>query len=242
MRGLVEGSPRVISGISWALTNSRNYPHHLLLEALATPGLSKPAVLDVIAAQKSRFSVRELLNAAYAQEPNEKAALFRIIGEIADKYLDRRAHRARAGQGPDRARAHHQHAGALQHPGSADRAARRCSRTPNKLIRGATLSALQRMDGPIDIEARRPLLRDPEIDVLNRAIDVVIKANHPETMSYLIEVLKDENENARRAAVEVLNEVGDAHSVKYLLGRSRTATGGCAAAPRTPSARSAGPR
>src|ERR1700721_968416 len=35
MRGLVEGSPRVISGISWALTSSRNYPAHLLPEALA---------------------------------------------------------------------------------------------------------------------------------------------------------------------------------------------------------------
>src|ERR1700732_5293151 len=32
MRGLVEGSPRVVSGISWALTSSRNYPPHLLLE------------------------------------------------------------------------------------------------------------------------------------------------------------------------------------------------------------------
>jgi len=88
---------------------------------------------------------------------------------------------------------------------------------PNKLIRGATLSALQRMNGPIDIERVCALLRDPEIDVLNRAIDVVIKANHPETIRYLIEVLKDENENARRAAVEVLNEVGNAKSVKYLL-------------------------
>src|SRR5882762_9267042 len=86
IRGLIEGSARVIAGISWALTSNRNYPPHLLLEALATPGVSKPAVLDVIAAQKARFGVRELLNAAYAQEPNEKAALFRIIGEIADEH------------------------------------------------------------------------------------------------------------------------------------------------------------
>src|SRR5438105_3473797 len=85
MRGLVEGSPRVVSGISWALTSSRNYPPHLLLEALAIPGISKPTVLEVIAAQKTRFSVRELLAAAYTQEPNEKAALFRVIGEIADQ-------------------------------------------------------------------------------------------------------------------------------------------------------------
>src|SRR5579862_7480290 len=85
VRGLVEGSPRVVSGISWALTSSRNYPPHMLLEALATPGISKPTILEVIAAQKSRFTVRELLNAAYTQEPNEKAALFRTIGEIADR-------------------------------------------------------------------------------------------------------------------------------------------------------------
>ncbi len=50
---------------------------------------------------------------------------------------------------------------------------------PNKLIRGATLSALQRMDGPIDIERVCALLREPEIDVQNKAIDVVTKANHP---------------------------------------------------------------
>src|SRR6185436_2283483 len=89
---------------------------------------------------------------------------------------------------------------------------------PNKLIRAATLSALQRMDGPIDIERVAALLRDPEIDVQNKAIDVVIKANHPETIKYLIEVLKDESEYARRAAVEVLNEVGNANSVRHLLG------------------------
>src|SRR5215469_3908755 len=85
IRGLVEGSPRVISGITWALTASHTYPAHMLIEALAVPGVSKSSLLEVIAAQKSRFGVRELLNAAYTQEPNEKAALFRVIGEIADK-------------------------------------------------------------------------------------------------------------------------------------------------------------
>ncbi|HEX8782538.1 MAG TPA: hypothetical protein VF764_04155, partial [Steroidobacteraceae bacterium] len=85
VRGLVEGSPRVVSGITWALTASHGYPAHMLIEALATPGVSKSALLEVITAQKSRFGVRELLNAAYTQEPNEKAALFRVIGEIADK-------------------------------------------------------------------------------------------------------------------------------------------------------------
>src|SRR5579864_8915301 len=85
IEGLVQGSARVIAGISWALTSNRSYPPHLLLEALATPGVSKSALLEVISAQKSRFGVRELLTAAYAQEANEKAALFRIIAEVADE-------------------------------------------------------------------------------------------------------------------------------------------------------------
>jgi HEAT repeat protein/tRNA A-37 threonylcarbamoyl transferase component Bud32 len=217
VRGLVEGSPRVISGISWALTNSKNYPHHLLLEALSTPGVSKSAVLDVIAAHKSRFNVRELLTAAYAQEPNEKAALFRIIGEIADRSSIGELIGRIQGKDPI-ARVHIINTLARFNTPEVQNALQGLLKDPNKLIRGAALSALQRMDGPIDIERVAPLLRDPEIDVLNRAIDVVIKANHPETMKYLIEILKDENENARRAAVEVLNEVGNANSVKHLLG------------------------
>jgi len=216
VRGLVEGSPRVISGITWALTASHSYPAHMLIEALATPGVSKSALLEAIAAQKSRFGVRELLNAAYTQEPNEKAALFRVIAEIADKQsLPELIGRV---QGKDPiARVHIINTLARFNTPEVQTALQGLLKDPNKLIRGATLAALQRMDGPIDIERVCALLRDPELDVMNRAIDVVIKANHPDTMQYLIEVLKDENENARRAAVEVLNEVGNAKSVKYLL-------------------------
>jgi serine/threonine-protein kinase len=46
---------------------------------------------------------------------------------------------------------------------------------------------------------------------------VVVRANDPDTIKYLVEVLKDENEYARRAAVEVLNAIGTAKSVKFLL-------------------------
>jgi HEAT repeat protein/tRNA A-37 threonylcarbamoyl transferase component Bud32 len=217
VRGLVEGSPRVVAGIAWALTSSRSYPPNLLIEALATPGISKSALLEVIAAQKSRYGVRELLAAAYTQEPNEKAALFRIIGEIADANavpeLIGRVH----GKDPI-ARVHIINILARFNTPEVQTALQGLLKDPNKLIRGATLSALQRMDGKIDIERVCALLRDPEIDVQNKAIDVVIKANDPDTIHYLIEILKDENENARRAAVEVLNEVGNAKSVKHLLG------------------------
>ena len=216
VEGLVQGSPRVIAGIAWALTSNRSYPPHLLLEALATPGVAKAAVLEVIAAQKSRFGVRELLNAAYTQEPNEKAALFKIIGEIADSNAIPELIGRVNGKDPI-ARVHIVNVLSRFNTPEVQTALQGLLKDPNKLIRGAALSALHRMDGTIDVERVCALLKDPEIDVQNKAIDVVIKANHPETIRYLIDILKDENENARRAAVEVLNEVGNARSVKYLL-------------------------
>src|SRR3984957_18613155 len=217
LRGLVEGSPREIAGISWALTTSRNFPPNLLLEALSVPGVSKSALLEIVAAQKSRFTVRELLGVAYQQEPNEKAALFRIIGEIADANavpeLIGRLH------GKDAiARVHIINILSRSNLPEVQTALVAQLKDPHKLIRGAALSALQKMDNlVVDVQALVALLRDPEIEVQNKAVDVVIKANHPDTVKYLIEVLKDENEYARRSAVEVLNEVGNAGSVKYLL-------------------------
>ena len=216
VRGLIEGSPRVVAGISWALTSSRNYPPHLLIDALGTPGVSKPAVLEIIAAQKQRFSVRDLLQAAYAQEANEKAALFRLVGEIADPHAVSELIGRLHGKDPI-SRVHIINILARFNTREVQTALQGLLNDPNKLIRGAVLSALQRTEGPIDVERVCALLRDPEIDVQNKAIDLVIKANHPDTMRYLINILKDENENARRAAVEVLNEVGTAASVKHLL-------------------------
>ena len=81
----------------------------------------------------------------------------------------------------------------------------------------AALTALGNMNGPFDMALLCGMLRDPEIEVQNKAVDVVVRANHPDTIKYLVDVLKDENEYARRAAVEVLNVVGTSASVKFLL-------------------------
>ena len=82
---MTESNGRAVSGIAWALSSSRGYPPSALLDALNKEDMPKPAILDVIAAQKSRFTVRDLLNAAYQQEATERSGLFKIIGEIADE-------------------------------------------------------------------------------------------------------------------------------------------------------------
>ena len=216
MTGLVEGSPKVIAGIAWALCSSKSFPPQQLLEALASPGIPKQAILEIIAAHKQRFSVRDLLAVAYQQETVEKAGLFRIIGEIADTQSVPELIGRVAGKDPV-ARVHIINILSRFNTPEVQHALQEQLKDPNKMIRVAALGALQKTTGPIDVERVCALLRDPEIDVQNKAVDVAVKANHPDTVRYLIEVLKDENEYARRAAVEVLNEVGDAKSVRFLL-------------------------
>ncbi len=213
---MVTGSPRVVAGVAWALSSSRAYPPTMLLEALGTEGVAKSALLDVINAHRARLSVREILQSAYKQEANEKAALFRILGEIAtDNDLPELVGRLN-GKDPV-ARLHIINILSRFPKPEVSRALQQQLNDTNKLVRSATLAALARMDSPIDVEKVIGLLRDPEIDVQNKAVDVVIRANDPETIKYLIPVLKDENEYARRAAVEVLNEIGTSKSVKELL-------------------------
>jgi eukaryotic-like serine/threonine-protein kinase len=216
VQGLCNGGARIAAGIAWALTSSRSYSPGLLLEALNVKGISKSSLLEVIHGQRDRFNLRELLTAAYSQEPNEKAALFRIVSEIADESSLAELTSRIEGKDPI-ARMHIINILSKFNKPEVKRALQGQLRDNNKMIRAAALTALSRMDGPIDVATVVPLLRDQEIDVQNRAIDVLIRANDPETIKHLIAVLKDENEYSRRAAVEVLNEIGDAKSVKFLL-------------------------
>jgi HEAT repeat protein/tRNA A-37 threonylcarbamoyl transferase component Bud32 len=211
-----DANGRAVSGIAWALSSSRSYPPSALLDALTKEDMPKPAILDAIAAQKSRFTVRELLNAAYQQDATERSGLFKIIAEIADESsIDDLVARI---EGKDPlARLHIIQVLSRFNRPDVQQAVQKQLKDNSKLIRSAALSALARMDGPVDIALITSMLRDPEIEVQNKAVDVVVKANHPDTVKHLVEVLKDENEYARRAAVEVLNAVGNSKSVKYLL-------------------------
>jgi serine/threonine-protein kinase len=215
LQGLCESNPRTVAAVAWALQGAKHFPATQLLDALRLPDISSSALLDVIAAHKNRIPMRELLAAAY-QHSGDKAALFKIIGEVAD-----------AGSIPDLlARLEGKDVSIRMHLmeilsrfGTPEVQAALVGqlKDPSKLVRQAALGALLKTPALGDIEKVAPLLADSDIEVTNRAIELMIRARHPQTIKYLIETLKHESEYARRAAVEVLNEVGDATSIKHLL-------------------------
>ncbi len=213
---LAQHKGRAAAGISWALSSSNGYPPTLLLEALGRPGSPKPAILDIILAQKARYNVRDLLNSAFNAEASERIGLFRIIGEVADdSSIDDLL--LRVDTHDPIARVQIINLLARFNTPRVTQALQKQLADKSKFVRAASLLALGKMDGPFDIKMLCGMLRDPEFDVQNKVVDLVVKVNDPETVKYLVDVLKDENEYARRAAVEVLNHVGDSKSVKYLL-------------------------
>src|SRR5918995_1688401 len=199
-RALAEENPRAVAGVAWALASSRNYSPPLLLDLLSQPGVSKPAVLDVIAAQKNRFQLRDLLNAAYLQDPAEKAALFRIAGELVDETsVDELVARVE-GKDPI-ARTHIISLLARFDTPKVRAALQRTLKDTNKLVRSAALRAIANGSGQVDPALVAPLLRDPELEVQGPAIELLCRSKHPDTVRHLVEVLKDESEHARRGAV-----------------------------------------
>ena len=207
---------KALQGLVWALSNSKDYNPNKLLEHLADEAAPRSALLEILAAQQQRLDVRALLNRAYQAETTEKAALFRLIAGAADDSVVPELISRLSGKDAG-AKAH-----IIEILSGFDRldvqdALERELQSENKIIRQAALGALDKMSGEPNIGLLCALLRDPDLAVQNRAVEVIIAKRHPKTLRHLVEVLKDESDFARRAAVEVLNEIGDQDSIKDLL-------------------------
>ena len=215
-RGLADPSPRAISGTAWALSSSRGFNPNRLLDLLRDESISKPALLEVLGTHRDRLNLREVLRHAYELDTGDKTAMFRLIGEAAGDDLVPELIARLDGKDP-LVRAHIvQILGRFRQPEVAQALQAQLG-DENKLVRKATLDALADNVQGLDVAKLCALLKDPDLDVVNRAVDLVVKLNDPQTVKYLLDPLRDESEFSRRAAVEVLNEIGDANAVKDLL-------------------------
>jgi HEAT repeat protein/tRNA A-37 threonylcarbamoyl transferase component Bud32 len=215
-RGLAYGDPRTVSGTAWALSSNKRFNVNRLVDLLGEDDYSKAAIVEVLQAHKDRLNVRQLLGQIYALQPSEKAAVFKLIDEIttADMVPDLLARMD--GKDP-LVKTHLINVLARFDSPDVNRALQEALRDGNKLVRAAALAGVARSKTTLDVALVSKLLLDPDLDVMNKAVDVIIQLNHPETAKYLIEALKAENEFSRRSAVEILNAIGTTHSIKFLL-------------------------
>ena len=214
--GLADGAERVISGTAWALSSSNNYDPNGLLDFFDDPEVAKGALIEVLKVHKKQLSVHELMRRAYELEPKEKAALFKIIEDVITSDMVPDLINRMSGKDPV-VRMHLIQLLTKFKGREINSALENQLRDNNKMVRGAALKALATRDADVDISKVAHLLHDPDLDVQAKAVDVIVRINHPDTVKFLVNALKDESEYTRRAAVEVLNEIGDEDSVKDLL-------------------------
>jgi serine/threonine-protein kinase len=216
--GLADGNERVVSGTAWALSSSTAYNANGLLDFFDDPEVSKAALIEILRVHKQDLSVHELLRHAYECEPKEKAAIFKIIQETIKPEMIPDLIARMGGKDPV-IKIHLMQLLSKFDKVEITHALEMQLKDPNKMVRGAALAALAtRENTSISIDKVANVLLDPDLDVQAKAVDVLIKINHPDTVHYLLPALKDESEYTRRAAVEVLNEVGKENSVQDLLG------------------------
>jgi eukaryotic-like serine/threonine-protein kinase len=216
VRGLADSEPRTVSGTVWALSSNRRYNPNRLVDLLAEDDYSKSAIIEILTSHKDRLNIRQLLGQIYFLQPNEKAAVFKLIDEVASDELVPDLLARMDGKDPI-VKMHLIHVLARFEREDVTAALQEQLRDSHKMVRQAALLGVAKMNGTVNVELVCSLLLDPDIDVMNKAVEVIIALNHPDTIKYLIPALKDENEFSRRAAVEVLNEIGTTDSVKYLL-------------------------
>ena len=214
--GLADGAERVVSGTAWALSSSNNYDPTALLEFFDDDEVSKPALIEVLKVHKKDLSVHEMLRRAYELEPKEKAALFAIIEDVITADMVPDLINRMGGKDPA-IKIHLMNALAKFDREDINRALETQLKDTNKLVRSAALTKLAERGGSVNVKRISELLLDPDLEVQNKAVDVLVRMKHPDTMLHLVPALKDESEYTRRSAVEVLNEICDPQSVKNLL-------------------------
>lgn len=215
-KGLGHGNKVCVAGVAKALAIASSYDPNRLVDLLGQPDVSKPALIEILGSIRRRLNARDLLRRAYDLEPREKSAVFKIIGDIATPDLIPDLVARIEGKDPSVRLNIIELLARFNQPDVA-RVIERQLQDRNKLVRKAALEALGSMPGERDIGAICSLLADPEIEVQSRAVDLVVRLRHPDTMKHLVKVLKDESEFARRSAVEVLNEIAEPASIKFLL-------------------------
>jgi eukaryotic-like serine/threonine-protein kinase len=215
-RGLADSDPRTVSGTAWALSSNKRYNVNRLVDLLGEDDVSKPAVIEVLAAHKDRLNVRQLLGQIYFLQPSEKAAVFKLLDEVTTEDVIPDLLSRMDGKDP-LVKMHMINVLARFDRPDVNQALQEQLRDPNKLVRQAALAGIARSKTKVDVQVVAGLLLDADLDVMNKAVEVIIQLNHPETAKYLIPALKSENEFSRRSAVEILNEIGTTHSVKFLL-------------------------
>lgn len=213
---LADDAELVRQGVAEALARAESIDPNPLVEKLADPNLSKPALMSILAAHKHKLKAGKLIRFVYKVDHAEQVALFKIIDSVAtdtviteiinrldskDAFI--RCNFAKILGKFDKSNVHHALSTLLE--------------DSNKTVRLAALDGLGNMQGEMDVNQLCKLIDDGDFAVQNKAVETIVSIQHPDTVAHLVPHLRSDSEYTRRAAVEVLNEIASPSSIRDLF-------------------------
>jgi HEAT repeat protein/tRNA A-37 threonylcarbamoyl transferase component Bud32 len=199
-------SSRVVAGVVDVLSKCDTYNPNPLLSLLANPKVASEHLEKILARHKHRLRPEALFRLLTAVGNDQRAAIFRIVDHVAtEATIPELIHRLRTDDWSVRLNIART-LSRFRTSGVRDTLVRLLS-DPHKDVRLVALEGLAAMRLPFDMGSLCLLLRDADVTVKHKAMDVFFTS------------LQDASEDVRKRAVEGLNAVGDAGLIKECLGR-----------------------
>jgi len=220
-KGLQESYPRIVTQVASVLKTGQSYDANLLVDLFGEDGISKAALVDVLAAHKEEINPSYLMQNIYKLDVGNQNAALKMIGDIVDESAIPELI-SRLGGKDQNVRAHIARIlGRFKGNAEVLDALEKVSNDSSKQVRFEAAQSLIKLGEEVDLFLLIQLLKDSDIRIQEVAVQGLINSNDPEVIKHLIDPLQDSDEYVRRAAVEVLNELATADSIKDLLGAIR---------------------
>lgn len=215
LKALKHDDAQVVAGVVQALKQGQAIDPNAVLRLFAEPDVPKAALLEVLSAYTQHLSAQGLLRLVGQVECGNQIALFGLIEACADKTLVPELMPRTEAHDP-LVRAQVARILARFDTEAVRQALYKLLHDANTHVRLAALEGLSRLEG-LDITRLTPLLWEDDVRLQTQAIGLLVKLNHPHTVTYLLDALQDESEYARRGAVEVLNHLAGPDTLEELL-------------------------
>jgi serine/threonine-protein kinase len=216
-KGLKESFPRIVSEVTSVLKTGQSYDPNLLIDVFGEEGISKAALIDVLAAHKDKVNAAYLMQHLNRLDIGNQNAALKMIGDVVDESAIPELI-SRLGGKDQNIRAHIARIlGRFKGNPEVLDALEKVSNDSSKQVRFEAAQSLIRMGEEVDLVLLIQLLKDSDIRIQEVAVQGLVNSKSPDVIKYLIDPLQDSDEYVRRAAVEVLNEMASADSIKDLL-------------------------
>jgi serine/threonine-protein kinase len=205
LNALTGATPRVATGIIDILGRGNAYDPNRLLTLFANPKVSKADLEKLLLTHKRALDPNALLRLLTTGSQEDTTILFRLLDQVAtEATVPEMVHRLRAEEWAIRFHIT-RILSRFRTPAVRDTLVKLLA-DPHKNVRLVALSGLAAMRLPFDVGPLCQLLYDPDAMVGGKATEV------------LLDFLQDASEDVRRKAVEGLSAVGDAATLRTLLG------------------------